>query len=105
MALTRSFGDTVRARVARDPAFRDALLTEAVEQFLGGDIDLGRAVLRDYIAATIGFERLASETGTSSRSLQRVLGPHGNPSARTLFALLQAVQQISGVRLAVAADH
>ncbi|MGH6840484.1 MAG: DNA-binding protein, partial [Methylocella sp.] len=31
MALTRSFKETVQARARRDQAFRDALLTEAVE--------------------------------------------------------------------------
>lgn len=52
MALTRSFKDTVKSRAARDPAFRDALLTEAVEQFLAGELDTGKAVLRDYTTST-----------------------------------------------------
>lgn len=69
MALTRSFKDTVKARAERDSAFRDALLTEAVDQFLAGDLETGKAVLRDYINATIGFERLAEQTGSSSKSL------------------------------------
>src|SRR5204862_464403 len=84
MALTRSFKDTVKARAERDPAFRDALLTEAVDQFLAGDLDTGKAVLRDYINATIGFERLAQETGSSSKSLMRMLSPTGNPTASNL---------------------
>ena len=45
----------MKARAERDPAFQDALLTEAVDQFLVGDLDIGKAVLRDYINATIGF--------------------------------------------------
>ena len=65
MALTRNFKDTVRARVQADPAFRSALLTEAVNAFLLGDIDTGKAVLRDYIKATVGFEELAEQTGSS----------------------------------------
>ncbi len=105
MALTRSFKDTVKARVARDPAFREALLTEAVEQLLAGEVDLGKAVLRDYINATIGFERLSAETGTPSKSLMRMLGPTGNPTASNLFAVLNKVQQASGVHLNVAAGH
>ena len=32
MALTRSFKETVQARVQRDPAFRDALLAEGAEK-------------------------------------------------------------------------
>ncbi|CAO4152640.1 transcriptional regulator [Methylorubrum populi] len=102
MALTRSFKETVKARAERDSAFRDALLTEAVDQLLAGDIETGKAVLRDYINATIGFERLAQETGTSSKSLMRMLGPTGNPTATNLFGVLRTVQKASGVQLSVA---
>ena len=102
MALTRSFKNTVKARAERDPAFRDALLTEAVDQLLAGDIESGKAVLRDYINATIGFERLAEETGTSSKSLMRMLGPTGNPTATNLFSVLRTVQKTSGIQLSVA---
>ena len=105
MALTRSFKETVRARAERDPAFRDALLTEAVDQFLAGDVGTGKAVLRDYINATIGFERLAEQTGTSSKSLMRMLSPTGNPTAGNLFAVLHTVQKAAGVQLAVAAER
>lgn len=105
MALTRSFKETVKARAERDPAFRDALLTEAVDQFLAGDLDTGKAVLRDYINATIGFERLAEETGSSSKSLMRMLSPAGNPTASNLFSVLHTVQKAAGVHLAVAAGR
>lgn len=105
MALTRSFKDSVKARAERDPVFGDALLTEAVDQFLAGDLDTGKAVLRDYINATIGFERLAAETGSSSKSLMRMLSPAGNPTANNLFSVLHTVQKAAGVHLAVAAGR
>ena len=105
MALTRSFKETVKARAERDLAFRDALLTEAVDQFLAGDLNTGKAVLRDYINATIGFERLAQETGSSSKSLMRMLSPSGNPTASNLFAVLHSIQRATGVHLAVAAGR
>jgi DNA-binding phage protein len=70
------------------PAFRKALLTEAVEQLIAGEVEVGKAVLRDYINATVGFERLAKATGTPSKSLMRMLGPKGNPRANNLFAML-----------------
>ncbi len=41
MAPTRSFKETVQARVLADPAFRDALLSESIETLLGGDITHG----------------------------------------------------------------
>jgi DNA-binding phage protein len=103
MALTRSFKETVEARAERDPKFRAALFTEAVEQMLAGDVDTGKAVLRDYINATIGFERLARETGTPAKGLMRMFGPHGNPRADNLFAVINRLQKASGIRLGVTA--
>jgi DNA-binding phage protein len=102
MPLTRSFKETVKARAERDPDFRAALLTEAIEQMLSGNLDTGKAVLRDYINATVGFERLARETGTPAKSLMRMLGPSGNPRARNLFTLIDRLQKVSRVRLGVA---
>jgi hypothetical protein len=99
MALTRSFKDTVQARVQRDPAFRDALLAEGVDAMLSGDMDTGKAVLRDFINATIGFERLGSATGTPPKSLMRMFSPSGNPSATNLFAVLGELQKESGIHL------
>lgn len=101
MALTRSFKETVRARVATDPAFKQALLTEGVSALLEGDLDTGKAVLRDYINATIGFDALASATGTPAKSLMRMFGPRGNPSASNLFAVIEQLQRSSGVTLQV----
>ncbi len=103
MPLTRSFKDIVKQRVERDPKFREALFTEAVEQLLAGDVKVGKAVLRDYINATVGFERLARETGTPAKSLMRMFGPKGNPRADNLFAVISRLQKASGVRLGVAA--
>ena len=58
MALTRDFKESIKARAETDEAFRSALLSEALECFLSGDAETGKAVLRDYINATIGFPRL-----------------------------------------------
>ena len=103
MALTRDFKQTVRARAERDTAFREALLTEAVEQLLSGDLETGKTVLRDYINATVGFEKLARATGIPSKSLMRMLSPKGNPRASNLLAVIGELQRISGVHLEVAA--
>jgi DNA-binding phage protein len=105
MALTKEFKDTVKARAERDPAFREALLTEAVEQLLAGELEGGKAVLRDYINATVGFERLAKATGTPPKSLMRMLGPRGNPRASNLLAMIGKLQRISKIHLAVAAGR
>jgi len=95
MALTRDFKATVKARAERDGAFREALLTEAVEQLIAGEVEVGKAVLRDYINATVGFEKLAKATGTPSKSLMRMFGPKGNPRANNLFAVIGKLQRRS----------
>lgn len=103
MALTRDFKATVRARVERDPAFRQALFQEAVQALLEGDAGGGRSVLRDYINATIGFEALAALTHTPAKSLMRMFGPKGNPTAGRLFSVIGALQETTGVHLEVRA--
>ncbi|ACL73201.1 DNA-binding protein [Thioalkalivibrio sulfidiphilus] len=101
MALTREFRQTVQARVRRDAAYRRALLTEAVDELLAGELGSGKSLLRDYVNATLGFEALGKELGRSSKSLQRMLGPAGNPTAENLFAILRALQEQEGRQLKV----
>ena len=83
--------------------FREALLTEAVEQLIAGKVDVGKAVLRitsTPLSDSRGLQRL---TGTPSKSLMRMLGPKGNPRANNLLAVIGKLQRVSGVRLAVGA--
>jgi DNA-binding phage protein len=103
MPLSRSFKETVKARVDSDPAFRDALLKESLELVLTGEVDTGKLVLRDYINATIGFETLAREIGTSSKSLMRMLSPKGNLLASNLFAVIGQLQRRVGLCQTLAA--
>ena len=101
MVLTRDFKETIRERVEREPAFREALLTRGVECMLAGDVDTGRAVLRDYINATIGFQELGGLTDKSPKSLMRMFGPEGNPQARNLFEIIGQLQKREGLQLKV----
>ena len=105
MALTRAFRETVQARARRDPDFREALLTEGVNAFLVGDVETGKSVLRDFINATVGFEKLASATGTPSKSLMRMFSPAGNPRASNLFAILSELQKECGVHFQAHCDR
>jgi len=98
MPLTRDFKETIRARIEKDPDFREELLKEGVECLLSGDIDTGKAILRDYINGTIGFEKLSSLTHKPSKSLMRMLGPKGNPQARNLFEVIAHLQKAEGLR-------
>ena len=101
MPLTRDFKETIQARIERDSAFREELLKEGVERLLSGDVDTGKAVLRDYINATIGFQELGGLTEKSSKSLMRMFGPAGNPQARNLFEVIGRLQKREGLHLKV----
>jgi DNA-binding phage protein len=103
MALTRDFKETVRDRAQSNPAFRAALLSEAIELLLSGDVETGRALLRDYINATIGFQELGQKSGLPPKSLMRMFGPSGNPRADNLFAIIRLLQDETGVQIAVKA--
>jgi hypothetical protein len=84
MALTKSFKELVQGRVTRDPAFAAALLRQGIDTMLTGEMDTGKAILRDYIKATAGFEKFSTTTGTQPKSLIRMFGPRGNPQARNM---------------------
>jgi hypothetical protein len=101
VALTLGFKETVKDRVERDPAFREELLKEGIECLLTGDVDTGKAILRDYINATIGFDALGSLTEKSPKSLMRMFGPKGNPQARNLFEIIAHLQKLEGIHFEV----
>jgi DNA-binding phage protein len=103
MALTRDFKETIMARAQRDAKFRQALFTESLNAYLAGDSATGKAILRDLINATIGFEGLAAEVNKPSKSLHRMLGDKGNPSTENFFDILGALQRKTKVKLAVTA--
>jgi len=103
MPLTRNFRDTVRARAEREPAFRRALFQEAVQALLQGKTDQGRAALRAYINATVGFDRLGVVLKRSPKSLMRMFGPDGNPTAENLLGVIGALQEETGVHLKIRA--
>ena len=103
MSLTRNFKETIQARIERDPAFREELLKEGVECLLAGDVDTSKAVLRDYINATIGFQELGALTARSPKSLMRMFGPNGNPQARNLFEIIGYLQKREGLHLRIRA--
>jgi len=50
---TKSFKKLVQKHVADDAAFAEALVREAVGTLLAGDVETGKAILRDYIKATV----------------------------------------------------
>ena len=101
MAITRNFKETIQARALRDPEFRTGLLKESIENMLAGDTETGKMILRDYINATIGFEKLGAVIQKSPKSLMRMFSPGGNPTAKNLFGIIHTLQQKEGVQLEV----
>lgn len=105
MTLTKDFKVTVRERAQRDSAFRQAMLIEAVNALLADDLDIAKSLLRDYINATISFAPLAESVSKNNKSLQRMFSPSGNPTARSLFSVIHALQKAEGIKLTVNVVH
>lgn len=103
MALTRDFRSTILERAQNDARFREALCTEAINAYLAGDTGAGKAILRDPVNATIGFEGLAMEINKPSKSLHRMLAPHGNPGTENYFGIVSVLQKKTRVTLCVTA--
>ena len=102
MGLTKDFRETTYAPPQRDVGFRKALHTEAVNAHLHGEETIGKAVLRDFVNATIGFE-LGALAGILSKSLHRMFSPSGNPGTGNFFEVLRVLQEQAGVQLKVRA--
>jgi DNA-binding phage protein len=102
MTKTGSFKELVQTRVKNDKKFAEALLREGIDAMLSGDVETGKTILRDYIKATVGFEKLGEATGTQPKSLIRMFGLRGNPQAKNLFSVLGYLQKRAGLELHVA---
>ncbi|MCX5893480.1 MAG: transcriptional regulator [Deltaproteobacteria bacterium] len=102
MALTRGFRVTLLERAQKDAEFRQAMLKEGIDTMLTGDVETGKAILRDYINAAVGFGPLSEATQIPAKSLMRMLGPKGNPRAGNLFQIIKHLQAREGIHLEVA---
>lgn len=101
MALTRDFKATVLKRAQEDPEFRQELLINAINELLANNLDVAKAMLKDYINSTISFEPLAKKVNKNSKSIQRMLSASGNPTSESLFAVICELQKAEGIKLGV----
>lgn len=101
--LGRTIGEITQARVRRDLEFTRGLLQEAVQALLADDLPVARSLIRDVIKGTIGYADLSRRTGTPEKSLVRMFGANGNPTAANLFAVLTHLQRRSGITFHVEA--
>lgn len=94
---SRSHDVTVVEMLKEDPEFADAYLSAALEESgqPGGQQALLTALR--HIAEAQGISSVAERAGIPRESLYRALGPKGNPTIKTLLAVLNA----SGLHLSV----
>lgn len=97
-AVTGNFKEFVQRRIARDSASAAALLREDIDTMLAGELDTAKTILRGYIKATVGFEKLGEATATPPKSLIRMFGLRGNPQARNRFGVIGYLQRQAGVQ-------
>ena len=101
MPVTRKFRATILSRASADPKFRRQMLIEGVNELLTGDMAAGKAMLRDYINATITFPELAKKLKKTDKSVHRMLGPGGNPRAENILEIIKLLQIYERVQLRV----
>lgn len=94
---SRLHDDAVVELLREDPAFIDEYLAAAMED---ADQEGGRqaflAALR-HVAEAQGMASVAERAGIPRESLYRALSPNGNPTIKTLLAVLDA----AGLKLGV----
>lgn len=101
MPLTRDFKATIRDRAQKDPDFRAALLVEAAQALVDGELDVTKSVLRDYVNATLGFDRLSREVRIPKKSIMRMLSDSGNPTTRNMTRILAYLNKQEGLSLKI----
>lgn len=100
-----SIHEMLQERAGRDPAFVGALLGEAVELMLSGELAAARTIIRHVIKGSIGYAELSRRTGTPEKSLVRMFGPSGNPTVANVSTVLRELQRHGRVRLRVRAER
>lgn len=95
---SRPHAEAVIELLREDPAFANEYLRAAMEQT---DAEGGRAALLSalrHVAEAQGMAQVAERAGIQRESLYRALSPKGNPTLKTLVAVLDA----AGLRLSIA---
>jgi hypothetical protein len=96
MPLGKELKEMVREQLPTSAGFRRPYLREGVNCLFSGDVQTGKAVLRDYVNGTVGFLKLGEALGRSPKTLMRMLGPKGNPQLRNFFEIVAYLQKVEG---------
>jgi DNA-binding phage protein len=105
VTLNKQLSAPIVRRVRADRGCQGCLLRESVQALVTGDLELCKGLLRRLVDATLGFEALAGLTEVHAKSLVRMLGPGGNPTARHLATIIARLASWQGVTLTVAWDR
>lgn len=98
-AASVSHAEATIAELRADRAFAVEYLKAAMEELDDPEHRaVGLLALRDIAEAFGGIASVAQEAGITREALYRALSPTGNPTLKTLLAVLHAV----GMRLSVA---
>ena len=101
---SRAHDEAVIELLREDPSFADEYLAAAMEE---ANQDGGReallAALR-HVAEAQGMAGVAERAGIPRESLYRVLSPNGNPTIKTLLAVLDVADLKLGVHRAVSVN-
>ena len=93
----RPHDETVVELLRDDPSFADEYLAAALDEV---NLEGGRAALLAalrHVAEAQGMAAVAERAGIPRESLYRALSPNGNPTFKTLLAVLDA----AGLKLGV----
>lgn len=101
MSRPQDFSRAVHARLKDDGALRAAMLADAAEAFLSGDLEIGLKLMEDIVLATMGVARLAEGTGIDLDRINAILGATGRPHADEIVKIFVHLQRDFGVQLAV----
>jgi DNA-binding phage protein len=103
MGRTIPYTETIKKLAKDDPRLGAAILAEASELFLRGEVAASKIMIRDFVKATMGFEALGKQIDKNPKSIMRMLSAKGNPTAENFTALMVTLQKHEGIRLKVQA--
>ena len=71
--------------------------------FFAGDVDTSKALMKDYINAAHGVQKVADLIEVDPKSLHRMLGPKGNPTIQKFSTLISVLSKLEKVNLSISA--
>jgi hypothetical protein len=91
----------VAGRFRTDRPFVGWVLALAVEAFATGDYQLCRGLLRRLLSLSAHYEVAGLSASAHPKSVVRMLGPRGNPSAAALSSVIRALADRHDVQIEI----